>query len=47
MKNKNKKHCKRCEYNWPSKKDNPVQCPRCKSPYWNRDRLKRRSWGDK
>ncbi len=31
--------CKRCPHKWyqrtPKK---PVSCPKCKSPYWNRER---------
>jgi hypothetical protein len=31
--------CKRCDYTWtPRKKQKPVQCPKCKSPYWNREK---------
>ena len=31
--------CKRCGHQWfPRKPDLPVQCPNCKSPYWNRER---------
>ena len=29
-------HCCRCGYNWKARKlDVPVQCPKCRSPYWN------------
>jgi hypothetical protein len=31
--------CKRCLSSWiPRKQGKPVQCPRCKSPYWDRER---------
>lgn len=30
--------CKRCDYRWNSKIDNPKECPKCKSHDWNRDR---------
>jgi hypothetical protein len=31
--------CQRRSYSWtPRKKRNPIQCPKCKSPYWNRKR---------
>ena len=31
--------CLRCGHNWrPRKDDPPVQCPRCRSPYWDRER---------
>jgi hypothetical protein len=33
--------CKRCDYTWtPRKKQKPVQCPKCKSPYWNKEKKK-------
>jgi DNA-directed RNA polymerase subunit RPC12/RpoP len=32
--------CLRCGHNWrPRKDDPPVQCPRCRSPYWDRERV--------
>ena len=32
-------HCQRCEHEWlPRKEGEPVTCPKCKSPYWNRPR---------
>jgi ribosomal protein L37AE/L43A len=37
-----KRKCKRCDYTWvPRKKQKPVQCPECKSPYWNKERVKK------
>ncbi len=34
--------CKRCSHTWtPRSKTPPVQCPKCHSPYWNRERVKR------
>lgn len=36
------KKCNRCPHEWvPNKKDNgdPVVCPKCKSPYWDKPRL--------
>lgn len=31
-----KKICLRCEHRWTTrKKDPPIICPKCKSPYWN------------
>jgi len=30
--------CKRCGKEWhPRRERMPVRCPRCGSPYWNRD----------
>ena len=32
--------CKRCGYKWiPRKPELPVTCPKCRSPYWNYDRI--------
>jgi len=34
--------CNRCKKEWVSNKNKnkePIVCPRCKSPYWNKDRL--------
>lgn len=34
-----KKHCLRCGHSWIGRVEHdPVSCPRCKSPYWNRPR---------
>jgi DNA-directed RNA polymerase subunit RPC12/RpoP len=34
------RRCKRCGATWtPRKKQKPVQCPKCKSPYWNKKRV--------
>ena len=34
--------CKRCPHEWiPRKKDGePIVCPSCKSPYWNKEKSK-------
>jgi len=33
--------CKRCEWSWfPRTTQLPKVCPRCKSPYWNKPRIK-------
>jgi rubrerythrin len=33
--------CLRCGHNWrPRKDDPPVQCPNCKSPYWDKEKLR-------
>lgn len=31
-----KKYCKRHKGYWNSKVKNPVRCPRCTSPYWDK-----------
>ena len=30
--------CKRCGHRWTARVANPVRCPRCTSPYWNKAR---------
>lgn len=30
--------CKRCGYKWCPRVENPVMCPNCRSPYWDRER---------
>jgi predicted RNA-binding Zn-ribbon protein involved in translation (DUF1610 family) len=36
---KNKK-CLRCGHEWkPRSNDNPIACPKCKSTYWNRNKI--------
>jgi predicted Zn-ribbon and HTH transcriptional regulator len=31
--------CERCSYEWiPRSEDEPVKCPKCHSPYWNKKR---------
>ena len=31
--------CKRCLWNWPGRKETaPETCPKCRSPYWNKER---------
>ncbi|MBU0894948.1 MAG: hypothetical protein KKB88_05895 [Nanoarchaeota archaeon] len=32
--------CKKCGYEWESKIDNPVSCPRCKRYDWNENQKK-------
>jgi uncharacterized Zn finger protein (UPF0148 family) len=34
-------HCKRCNWDWFSKNDRPLVCPKCQSAYWDRERLQR------
>lgn len=36
--------CLRCEYEWVPRdiKTEPVICPKCKSPYWNKQRQKKK-----
>lgn len=34
--------CKRCSHEWhPRKTELPILCPKCKSPYWDREKVKR------
>lgn len=32
--------CKRCDYEWLGKLENPKACPKCNSPYWNKERAR-------
>ena len=34
--------CERCEHEWAprNKKEKPIICPKCKSPYWNKPKKK-------
>ncbi len=33
--------CKRCDHDWASRLDKPMICPKCKSPYWDKDKIVR------
>ena len=34
-------HCLRCGHDWVTRKPGtPVNCPKCTSPYWDRERIK-------
>ena len=43
--------CNRCNHEWVlRKKSEPKWCPRCRSPYWNKPRIRlggRKKWGGK
>ena len=32
--------CKRCNHNWIPRQLTRNHCPKCKSPYWDKDRKK-------
>jgi hypothetical protein len=32
--------CKRCGHEWMCRAKNPSQCPGCKSPYWDKERVR-------
>ena len=34
------KHCLRCNYDWESLVDDPKICPKCKSYFWNKKRIR-------
>lgn len=38
MKNIINRTCKRCGYEWESRKEDIMVCARCRSPYWNKDK---------
>lgn len=31
--------CKRCGREWCSRSENPYRCGKCKTPYWDRERV--------
>ena len=33
-----KNKCKRCGYTWIPRTNDPITCPSCRSPYWNKER---------
>jgi predicted Zn-ribbon and HTH transcriptional regulator len=36
--------CARCSWEWlPRSERKPTICPRCKSPYWDRERMRERN----
>ena len=35
--------CQRCNAEWLPRSEKPIACPRCKSTYWNKPRMKRES----
>jgi len=45
----NKLKCKRCSHEWyPKTPDKlPAVCPKCKSPYWNREKRQISKWSTK
>jgi predicted Zn-ribbon and HTH transcriptional regulator len=30
--------CLRCGWDWASRNSHPVRCPKCKTPYWDKER---------
>jgi predicted Zn-ribbon and HTH transcriptional regulator len=36
--------CERCKHKWfpRNNKRNPIVCPKCKSPYWDKPRRRKR-----
>lgn len=38
-----KKKCRRCNHEWfPRKTERPVVCPKCHSPYWEKEAAKKK-----
>ena len=35
--------CKRCGHEWASKSEQPTVCPKCKTPYWDKERKNEKS----
>ena len=41
------RHCKRCGHVWRPRRDEPpVQCPDCRSPYWDKEKVNGIKRGD-
>jgi len=39
-------HCKRCGHKWyPRTPKKPEVCPKCKSPLWDKDRVRKKGGG--
>lgn len=34
--------CKRCGHEWASKREHPIRCAKCKTPYWDTERKQKR-----
>ena len=34
--------CNRCEFEWLPYVKDPVECPKCKSRFWNKERVRRK-----
>ena len=35
-------NCNRCKHEWATRnKKDPKYCPKCKSPYWNKPRIRK------
>jgi hypothetical protein len=32
--------CKRCSHEWTPRRRNVTICPKCKSPYWNKEKTR-------
>lgn len=40
--------CKRCSHEWTPRSNKPPRvCPKCKSPYWDRERIRLVKKGEK
>ena len=39
--------CSRCGHEWQPRKEEVVICPKCKTPYWDRKRIKEYHYGGK
>lgn len=33
--------CLRCRHKWIQRVEKPVVCPKCKSPYWDKEKTKK------
>ena len=42
-----RKICKRCGHSWIPRKNKVIICPKCKSPYWDRERTNKKKQAGK
>ena len=35
----NRLHCKRCDHRWVARIPRPAVCPKCHTPYWNKEKV--------
>jgi predicted Zn-ribbon and HTH transcriptional regulator len=33
--------CKRCGHDWATRQETPTICPKCKTPYWDKERRRK------